>query len=43
MHYHMSQKETHYRKIDIGGLVQDWSQSSALVMELVQSCATPSI
>ena len=30
-------------KLDIGGLVQDFSNSSALAMELLQHCAKPSI
>ena len=30
-------------KLDMDGLVQDWSYSSALAMELLQSCTKPSI
>ena len=32
-----------YSKEDFDGLVQDCSNSSALTMELLQSCAEPSI
>ena len=37
------QVETRMLMYDIDGLAQDYSKSSALAMDLLQSCAKPSI
>ena len=41
--YHMKYPCSHAGVVYIHGLVQDCSNSSALAMELLQSCAKPSI